>query len=312
MMQAAGNFFAKWGSFTRQAVWTDHSKMEELKESTGTSWKWLGFSEYKLEFPCNTRVIVFKLLYNNQQTPHTSLEPQEDVKFYETICPYKLFYPNSKTQSEVVNNTGINIDNRGIEENGVETVEIEPHEEEEMEQNVDQPDQIDHILRSEEEPVYVDDLIVAGNDMEEIFETKLFLTSQFHMKDMGELRYFLGIEVDRSEQGMFLSQRKYVADILEEYDMVNLRPLKLPMDPHLKLTAEGGSILRDPEPYQKLVEKLIYRTITRPDISFTVHVLSKFMHKPTYIHLQCAKRVLRYLSGSTQQGILASYIQRKC
>uniref|UniRef100_A0A803KNI4 Reverse transcriptase Ty1/copia-type domain-containing protein n=1 Tax=Chenopodium quinoa TaxID=63459 RepID=A0A803KNI4_CHEQI len=139
--------------------------------------------------------------------------------------------------------------------------------------------------------------------MEEIVETKLFIVSQFHMKDMGELRYFPGIEVDRSEQGMFLSQRKYVVDILEEYDMVNVRPLKLPMDPHLKLTAEGGSILRDPEPYQKLVGKLIYLTITRPDISLTVHVLSKFMHKPTDIHLQCAKRVLRYLSGSTQQGI---------
>uniref|UniRef100_A0A803KNI3 Integrase catalytic domain-containing protein n=1 Tax=Chenopodium quinoa TaxID=63459 RepID=A0A803KNI3_CHEQI len=80
-----------------------------------------------------------------------------DVKFYESICPYKLFYPNNKFQYEVVNNTGINIYNRGIEENGVETVEIDeeikPDKEEEMEQNVNQPetDQTDHTLRSEEE-----------------------------------------------------------------------------------------------------------------------------------------------------------------
>ncbi|XP_021735713.1 uncharacterized protein LOC110702318 [Chenopodium quinoa] len=152
--------------------------------------------------------------------------------------------------------------------------------------------------------VYVDDLIVAGNDMKEINEAKMFLASQFNMKDMGELRYFLGIEVDRSEQGMFLSQRKYITDILEEYDMMNVRPLKLPMDAHLKLRVDSGNVMADPEPYQRLIGRLIYLTITRPDISFTVHVLSKFMHKPTDVHYQCAVRVLRYLSGTIQQGIL--------
>uniref|UniRef100_A0A803MGK2 Uncharacterized protein n=1 Tax=Chenopodium quinoa TaxID=63459 RepID=A0A803MGK2_CHEQI len=80
--------------------------------------------------------------------------------------------------------------------------------------------------------------------------------------------------------------------------MTNARPLKIPMDPHLKLKDDTGSVLKDAEPYQ--VGKLIYLTITRLDIAFTVHVLSKFMHKPTDVHYQCAKRVLRYLSGSTQ------------
>ena len=151
---------------------------------------------------------------------------------------------------------------------------------------------------------YVDDLLITGNCMPAIDETKQFLNSQFKMKDLGELRYFLGIEVDRNDQGIFLSQKKYICDILDEYKMTQCKPLKLPMDTHVKLISTAGEPLSHPEEYQKLVGKLIYLTITRPDIAFTVHVLSQFMHSPTSAHFQAAKRVLRYLSGSKDQGIL--------
>ena len=83
---------------------------------------------------------------------------------------------------------------------------------------------------------YVDDLLIAGNDSDLITQVKQFLASQFHMKDLGHLSYFLGIEVNRSPQGIFLSQRKYVMDLLKEYNLQDAKPLKLPMDPHLKLT----------------------------------------------------------------------------
>lgn len=152
--------------------------------------------------------------------------------------------------------------------------------------------------------VYVDDLILAGNDSEAINSAKAFLHKSFHMKDMGSLRYFLGIEVDQCKEGIFISQRKYIQDILKEYKMVNCRPLKLPMDSHVKMTPESGSPLPCAEIYQRLVGKLIYLTLTRPDLAFTIHVLSKFMHHPTDVHLQAAKRVLRYLAGSYKQGIL--------
>ncbi|XP_056690240.1 uncharacterized mitochondrial protein AtMg00810-like [Spinacia oleracea] len=152
--------------------------------------------------------------------------------------------------------------------------------------------------------VYVDDLIVAGTNLNEINAAKAFLSSQFHMKDMGELRYFLGIEVDRTDDGIFLSQKKYTLDLLEEYGLSQCKALKLPMDSHQKLAADIGESLPHPEVYQQLVGKLIYLTITRPDIAYTVHVLSKFMHAPTSIHLQAAKRVLRYLLGAPGQGIL--------
>lgn len=124
------------------------------------------------------------------------------------------------------------------------------------------------------------------------------------MKDMGVLRYFLGIEVDQTKQGIFLSQKKYVTDLLKHYGMKNCKPLKLPMDSHLKLTPEVGDPLPQAEEYQSLVGKLIYLTITRPNIAYSVHVLSHFMHNPTIAHLQAAKRVLRYLANSPNQGMV--------
>lgn len=152
--------------------------------------------------------------------------------------------------------------------------------------------------------IYVDDLLIAGNDPTEIQSTKAFLNSQFHMKDMGGIRYFLGIEVDHTPQEYFLSQRKYTLDLLKEYGLDKCKPLRLPMDTHLKLQLGFGDPLPNPEPYQRLVGKLIYLTISRPDIFFSIHVLSKFMHKPTVLHYQVALRVLRYLKGCPSQGIL--------
>ncbi|XP_074324109.1 secreted RxLR effector protein 161-like [Apium graveolens] len=76
------------------------------------------------------------------------------------------------------------------------------------------------------------------------------------------------------------------------------------MDIHLKLDPTKGDVLPDPHPYQRLLGKLIYLTVTRPDITFSVHVLSQYMHQPTNVHMQAAKRVLRYLVANPAQGIL--------
>uniref|UniRef100_A0A803N712 Reverse transcriptase Ty1/copia-type domain-containing protein n=1 Tax=Chenopodium quinoa TaxID=63459 RepID=A0A803N712_CHEQI len=124
------------------------------------------------------------------------------------------------------------------------------------------------------------------------------------MKDLGALRYFLGLEIDQTNRGIFVSQRKYSTDLLKDQGMLDVKPLKLPMDTHLKLTAEKGTLLPSPVIYQKLLGKLIYLTVTRPDIAFSVQLLSQYMHAPTSTHMQAAKRLLRYLAGTKSQGIL--------
>ncbi|WOG89729.1 hypothetical protein DCAR_0208967 [Daucus carota subsp. sativus] len=139
---------------------------------------------------------------------------------------------------------------------------------------------------------------------DDIDQLKTFLSNAFHMKDLGNVSYFLGIEIDRSSTGFFLSQRKYTLDLLSEFGLQNSKSLKVPMDIHEKLTPTSGLLLTDPHPYQRLLGKLIYLTVTRPDITFSVHVLSQFMHSPTSDHMKAATRVLRYLAGNPAQGIL--------
>lgn len=152
--------------------------------------------------------------------------------------------------------------------------------------------------------VYVDDLLISGNCLESINNLKRMLSSVFHMKDLGDLHYFLGLEIHRSQSGFFVSQQKYTLDLLEEYNLLHTKPLSLPLDIHLKLTPEKGDLLSDSQIYQRLLGRLIYLTITRPDITFAVHLLAQYMQKPTTAHLQAARRLLRYLLKNPAQGIL--------
>ncbi|KAL8109804.1 hypothetical protein AgCh_025773 [Apium graveolens] len=151
---------------------------------------------------------------------------------------------------------------------------------------------------------YVDDLLITGNSGSEIDYLKRMLSAKFHMKDLGELRYFLGLEVNINDAGFFVSQHKYLVDILKEFNMQAATPIKIPIDVHLRLTKEKGNPLRDPHPYQRLLGKLIYLTVTRPDIVFTVHILTQFMQQPSDAHMQDALHLLRYPVGTSTQGIL--------
>ncbi|XP_058217335.1 uncharacterized mitochondrial protein AtMg00810-like [Rhododendron vialii] len=118
--------------------------------------------------------------------------------------------------------------------------------------------------------VYVDDIIITGDDQKGFEELKQFLHSQFHTKDLGKLWYFLGIEVARSKDGISLSQRKYVLDILEETGLLGAKPVETPLDPNVKLCVDQGEEFPHPDQYRRLVGKLNYLTNTRPDISFAV------------------------------------------
>ncbi|RVX15424.1 Retrovirus-related Pol polyprotein from transposon RE2 [Vitis vinifera] len=110
-------------------------------------------------------------------------------------------------------------------------------------------------------------------------------------------------EFSRSKKGIFMSQRKYALDILQDTGLTGVKPEKFPMEQNLKLTNEDGELLHDPSRYQRLVGRLIYLTVTRPDIVYSVRTLSQFMNTPRKPHWEAALRVLRYIKGSPGQGL---------
>lgn len=152
--------------------------------------------------------------------------------------------------------------------------------------------------------VYVDDIILTGNDTSEIQNLKGKLAREFEIKDLGELRYFLGMEVARSKEGIVLSQRKYVLDLLKETGMTGCKPVDTPVEYNLKLgeMKEGGTPA-DKGRYQRLVGRLIYLSHTRPDIAYAVSMVSQFMHAPGLEHMDAVYRILRYLKGTPGKGL---------
>ena len=134
--------------------------------------------------------------------------------------------------------------------------------------------------------VYVDDIILTSDDINEMNRLKTSLAKEFEIKDLGALRYFLGMEVARSKKGIMVNQRKYILDLLKETGMSGCRPVETPIDPNVKLREGKGSESIDTTRYQKLVGKLIYLSHTRPDIAFAVSLVSQFMHSPKREHLE--------------------------
>ncbi|RVW13652.1 Retrovirus-related Pol polyprotein from transposon TNT 1-94 [Vitis vinifera] len=120
--------------------------------------------------------------------------------------------------------------------------------------------------------VYVDDIILTGDHEEKIDLLKKLLTKEFEIKDLGNLKYFLGMEIARSKKGIAVSQRKYVLDLLNETGMLGCKPAETPMDTTVKLEESDGSAPVDKGRYQRLVGKLIYLSHTRPGIDFSVSV----------------------------------------
>lgn len=151
--------------------------------------------------------------------------------------------------------------------------------------------------------VYVDDLIYTGNDLKMMEEFKKSMQREFDMTDLGKMRYFLGFEVLQTSHGIHICQSKYALEILKRFDMENCNSVSNPMVPGSKMDMDEGGERVDETFYKQIIGSLMYITNTRPGLQFSVSLLSRFMSKPTQLHVQAAKRVLRYLRGTVDFGI---------
>ncbi|CAA7020014.1 unnamed protein product [Microthlaspi erraticum] len=155
--------------------------------------------------------------------------------------------------------------------------------------------------------LYVDDLIITGNDEAEIARLQEDMSIRFEMKMLGELNNFLGLEVERMKDGIFIGQHSYARRIVEKFGVHEGKTRTTPMDANIKLKRDEGSLLPDPRPYRSLVGSLLYLTITRPDISFAVGLVSRFMQSPRKPHLEAAKKILKYVKTTLGMGLMYKY-----
>lgn len=152
--------------------------------------------------------------------------------------------------------------------------------------------------------VYVDDLIITGSCSKATQEFKDYLSSCFHMKDLGPLKYFLRIGVARNDSGIYLCQIKYALDIIAETNMLTAKPTSFPLEQNHKLGLSTLPLRPDPTRYRRLIGRFIYLVVTRPDLAIAVHVLSQFMASPREDHWQTALTLVLYLKFDSGQDIL--------
>lgn len=143
--------------------------------------------------------------------------------------------------------------------------------------------------------IYLDDIIVTGSSPSLIDQLISHLYANFALKDLGQLHYFLGIQVSHAANSIHLCQEKYVTDLLKRVDMMDCKVATTPMASKCSLSLFDGEPLPNPTPYKKIVGALQYCTITRPDLNFAVNKVCQYMHSPTTSHWAAVKCILRYL-----------------
>ncbi|TYK08583.1 Retrovirus-related Pol polyprotein from transposon TNT 1-94 [Cucumis melo var. makuwa] len=151
--------------------------------------------------------------------------------------------------------------------------------------------------------LYVDDLLVTGNNAYHIQNFKWEMMKMFEMTDLELMSYFLGIEIKQGQGEVFICQKKYAKEILKKFKMDECKAVSTPMNQKEKLCKEDGADKVDEGYFRSLIGCLMYLTATRPDILNVVSILSRFMHCASELHLKAAKRVIRYVKGTSDFGV---------
>jgi hypothetical protein len=152
--------------------------------------------------------------------------------------------------------------------------------------------------------LYDDDIMLTTSSPKLLQRTTTALQQQFVMKDLGPLHNFLDVSVEQRSDDLFLHQRQYARDIFERADMSSCKPCSTPVDNQAKVSSDIGAPVRDPTAYRSLAGALEYLTFTRPDIAYVVQQVCLHMHDPREPHLTAVKRILRYLQGTLDLGLL--------
>jgi hypothetical protein len=154
--------------------------------------------------------------------------------------------------------------------------------------------------------LYVDDLLITGSSRDEIIKLTKQLSTEFDMTNLGGLRYFLGLEFTKTSSGLLIHQKKYVSDILKRFNMLNCNPAITPMETSSSLNNDDEGKSVNSTHYKQMVGSLRYACNSRPDICHSVGIVSRFMQSPKLSHMQAVKRILRYLQGTVDYGVLYS------
>ncbi|KAL2227998.1 UNVERIFIED_CONTAM: Retrovirus-related Pol polyprotein from transposon RE1 [Sesamum indicum] len=152
--------------------------------------------------------------------------------------------------------------------------------------------------------VYVDDVLLAGPCQDTIIDIKDYLHNLFTIKDLGEARFFLGLEICRSSEGIMISQTKYIHDIISDVGLTYGKATNTPLPAGIKLSSTDSEQLQNPEPYRRLLGRLLYLGFSRPDICYGTQQLSQHMQHPSKFHWEAAIHMVKYLKGTSNRGLL--------
>ncbi|CAM8911625.1 unnamed protein product [Rhodiola kirilowii] len=146
--------------------------------------------------------------------------------------------------------------------------------------------------------VYVDDIIFGLTNPRLVKKFTDLMSSEFEMSMVGELKYFLGLQVAQDEDGTRIHQQKYVREILKKFGMESAKTCATPMSPNDSLAKDESSLQVDPTLYKGMIGSLLYLTASRPDILFSVCLCARFQADHKESHVKAVKRILRYLKGT--------------
>ena len=151
--------------------------------------------------------------------------------------------------------------------------------------------------------IYVDDILFGSTCSTEITNFVNIMTTEFEMSMIGDLSFFLGLQITQCANGIFVCQSKYVSTMLEKFGLVNSKHARTPIGTSVKLSKDLSGTPIDPTLYRSMIGSLLYLTASRPDICFSVGLCARYQSTPTDSHLQAVKRIMRYVAGTSTFGL---------